>query len=80
MGTVTLNQWNNLVIVMEISCPNVYFFIFTVVLPLDCVTPSSDPVSVDDFVPDGGRLDQSFLNDVSSIPSKEPTPVMEDDR
>ncbi|XP_071516967.1 rab-like protein 6 [Panulirus ornatus] len=47
---------------------------------IDSLTPSSDPVSVDDFVPDGGRLDQSFLNDVSSVPSKEPTPpVMDDD-
>ncbi|KAG7163421.1 rab-like protein 6 isoform X1 [Homarus americanus] len=47
---------------------------------LEEIAPSSDPVSVDDFVPDGGRLDQSFLNDVASAPSKEPTPPpVEDD-
>nr|XP_045613194.1 rab-like protein 6 isoform X1 [Procambarus clarkii]XP_045613195.1 rab-like protein 6 isoform X1 [Procambarus clarkii] len=46
---------------------------------------TSDPVSLDDFVPDGGRLDQSFLNDIISAHSKEPTaspispPMLEDD-
>ncbi|XP_068220229.1 rab-like protein 6 isoform X2 [Palaemon carinicauda] len=38
------------------------------------VSPASEPVSVDDFVPDGGRLDQSFLSDVISASVKDPTP------
>lgn len=33
-------------------------------------------MSVDDFVPDGGRLDQSFLNDVGSSSVKETSPVL----
>ncbi|KAK8750448.1 hypothetical protein OTU49_014836 [Cherax quadricarinatus] len=49
---------------------------------LDDIAPS-DPVSLDDFVPDGGRLDQSFLNDIISVQRKEvtppPPPLLEDD-
>ena len=47
----------------------------------EAVAASGEPVSVDDFVPDGGRLDQSFLNDVVSSSVKESSPVMvEEDR
>lgn len=42
----------------------------------DGVAASGEPVSVDDFVPDGGRLDQSFLNDVASLAVKESSPIM----
>ncbi|XP_076045318.1 rab-like protein 6 [Oratosquilla oratoria] len=40
---------------------------------------SEQPVSVDDFVPDGGNLDQSFLNDVPSASNKEPSPPLIED-
>lgn len=39
-----------------------------------------DPVSVDDFVPDGGKLDQSFLSDVLTSSGKEPSPPAEEER
>ncbi|XP_042881823.1 rab-like protein 6 [Penaeus japonicus] len=48
----------------------------------DCVIPSVgsvDPVSVDDFVPDGGKLDQSFLSDVLTSSGKEHSPPAEED-
>ncbi|KAK3885232.1 hypothetical protein Pcinc_010533 [Petrolisthes cinctipes] len=45
----------------------------------DVISVLSAPVSVDDFVPDGGRLDQSFLNDVSSVPSKDPSPTAQEE-
>ncbi|ROT69842.1 putative GTP-binding protein Parf [Penaeus vannamei] len=48
----------------------------------DCIIPavgSVDPVSVDDFVPDGGKLDQSFLSDVLTSSGKEPSPPAEEE-
>ncbi|KAK8404791.1 hypothetical protein O3P69_001417 [Scylla paramamosain] len=42
----------------------------------EAAAASIEPVSVDDFVPDGGRLDQSFLNDVVSSSVKESSPVL----
>lgn len=47
----------------------------TILVP-DGVAVAGEPVSVDDFVPDGGRLDQSFLNDVASLSIKESSPVL----
>lgn len=47
----------------------------------EAAVAATEPVSVDDFVPDGGRLDQSFLNDVVSSSVKESSPVLvEEDR
>ncbi|MPC26776.1 Rab-like protein 6 [Portunus trituberculatus] len=48
----------------------------------EAAAAATEPVSVDDFVPDGGRLDQSFLNDVVSSSVKEsssPPVLVEED-
>ncbi|KAK7015858.1 hypothetical protein SK128_025875, partial [Halocaridina rubra] len=40
-------------------------------IPLDS---TAEPVSVDDFIPDEGRLDQAFLSDIATTLTKDPTP------